>query len=168
MYGETARSSALAPAVTGLSPRVRGNRWRAGRGVWRGRSIPACTGKPATPSMAAQHSRVYPRVYGETDAGALVIVGPGGLSPRVRGNQSHCHSGLWSQGSIPACTGKPVVELEYLEEDRVYPRVYGETQHLSLAWTHDHGLSPRVRGNPESFADDLAFRGSIPACTGKP
>ena len=65
--GGTAATGAVEWEVTGLSPRVRGNR----------SSSPQ---RPAVPG-------VYPRVCGGTTGHKPEIGGVAGLSPRVRGNQ---------------------------------------------------------------------------------
>ena len=92
----------------GLSPHVRGNRSRYPRCPVPGRSIPACTGKPAGrlplrnnpkvyPRMYGEpksipcrqiFAGVYPRMYGETLGGCKLNRDRHGLSPHVRGNHS--------------------------------------------------------------------------------
>ena len=72
--------------ITGLSPRVRGNRvWRYRRCTSHG-SIPARAGEPPTNRPAKRCTRVYPRACGGTDNVLLLETGRAGLSPRVRGN----------------------------------------------------------------------------------
>ena len=79
--------SLLSTFITGLSPRVRGNRVNAGE--WRnaGGSIPACAGEPGGAQGAAQEQKVYPRVCGGTWETADDPSVADGLSPRVRGNR---------------------------------------------------------------------------------
>ena len=87
VYGGTNVSLIVTIPKKGLSPRVRGNLPSARPPGHKGRSIPACTGEPATAGASAGRTRVYPRVYGGTHvivSGRLRILG---LSPRVRGNQ---------------------------------------------------------------------------------
>ena len=64
--------------------------------------------------------------------------------------------------------GNPPDVLRNLSRQGVYPRVCGGT-HLQ-AWREggEQGLSPRVRGNPDTKALSLATEGSIPACAGEP
>ena len=50
----------------GLSPRVRGNRRRAGRLCRQQRSIPACAGEPCATCVSKYVDKVYPRVCGGT------------------------------------------------------------------------------------------------------
>ena len=71
----------------------------------------------------------------------------GGLSPRVRGNQSAVGTGGVGIGSIPACTGEPSVRDIGSGHGEVYPRVYGGTERMRQQVDGAHGLSPRVRGN---------------------
>ena len=173
----------------GLSPRVRGIRQDNGRGRHATRSIPACTGNPLEFAASAAASRVYPRVYGESDAAAIAIASDAGLSPRVRGirrGRDEAASGVGSipactgnphhylgdrtraLRSIPACTGNPKGDQAGRGTHQVYPRVYGESSASPSRPTAHRGLSPRVRGIPLRVAGPGAVAGSIPACTGNP
>ena len=166
--GGTVPANARSQRVSGLSPRVRGNR-SCRVGVRRGGgSIPACAGEPTTRRRRIASWRVYPRVCGGTLDGGGLGLRRGGLSPRVRGNP-HAHRDPGRQrGSIPACAGEPAAAGTGRSEGRVYPRVCGGTggdQYLFGAW---HGLSPRVRGNPVRPGAPGDWRRSIPACAGEP
>ena len=93
--------------VMSLSPRVRGNRAQLQQVAGCHGSIPACAGEPITASTRTTRWRVYPRVCGGTN-GCCWRLGPrGGLSPRVRGNQSALQRRIRPSGSIPACAGEP-------------------------------------------------------------
>ena len=84
--GETGRRWTTKLSMTGLSPRVRGNRLPQSIQRSSPGSIPASAGKPSTGSRLTGSSRVYPRECGETvveEVGRLIHLG---LSPRVRGN----------------------------------------------------------------------------------
>ena len=72
---------------------------------------------------------VYPRVYGGTMRDCQVMRLDRGLSPRVRGNQSMGSQAIHGSGSIPACTGEPRASFASVVLGRVYPRVYGGTNH---------------------------------------
>ena len=87
-YGETDDLSAMILNESGLSPRVRGNRFDIGPRGEAVRSIPARTGKPLCSGMTA-------------------VPKQSGLSPRVRGNPSRPCEQRTSKGSIPARTGEP-------------------------------------------------------------
>ena len=91
-----------------------------------------------------------------------------GLSPHVRGNPERSFHARPDEGSIPACTGKPVDVQPFDHLPQVYPRMYGETQHEGGSGADHVGLSPHVRGNLVRFPPGRAPQGSIPACTGKP
>ncbi len=154
--------------LTGLSPRLRGNRRRQLKDrVHRG-SIPALTGKPTGLPRLPVQVRVYPRAYGETAAAREADVQRQGLSPRLRGNHSKPAGGKSGKRSIPALTGKPAPALRGARRSEVYPRAYGETQKLIQDNISNTGLSPRLRGNQILGAVLPAPRGSIPALTGKP
>ena len=168
MYGETASASAFRPESMGLSPHVRGNHLVLRQSQGRQRSIPACTGKPETPSVRRRRTRVYPRMYGETIGPISCSIVWTGLSPHVRGNRARCRGGAPVAGSIPACTGKPPEYGGSRNTPTVYPRMYGETGSSATAGTTATGLSPHVRGNHRLRRCINFYERSIPACTGKP
>ena len=168
VYGESRRGGAAAPLTRGLSPRVRGIHAAAVRAPWPQRSIPACTGNPASSFSSSQVSRVYPRVYGESSSYPYGRALSWGLSPRVRGIRTFSSLGLGAPGSIPACTGNPLRPYARFQEQRVYPRVYGESARRPVIAAVPPGLSPRVRGIPPLAAPYSVARRSIPACTGNP
>ena len=152
----------------GLSPRVRGNRRRAGGRIRRRRSIPACAGEPGCGASPTGRAAVYPRVCGGT-LDRLAVRPPGfGLSPRVRGNRQPSVPHHPGDRSIPACAGEPPAPYPTSEWQRVYPRVCGGTGIGVLNWPDSIGLSPRVRGNPAWKLALSASPRSIPACAGEP
>ncbi len=168
VYGETSHCRETKTASEGLSPRVRGNLPDFEPNVDDWRSIPACTGKPATGLVCDDATEVYPRVYGETPHFPRRQYRGQGLSPRVRGNPSRMNLLAIFWGSIPACTGKPVCRPCAPFPEKVYPRVYGETERGRRHEIPDGGLSPRVRGNLVPGRAAQTVPRSIPACTGKP
>ena len=128
--GGTPAGAVEAVARMGLSPRMRGNPIRSGR--------------PLRPP------RVYPRVCGGTTARIAAPRCCVGLSPRMRGNPADSRQRSPAAGSIPAYAGEPRTNMMHFCSTAVYPRVCGGT-----TWrpAHHHpaaGLSPRMRGNPES------------------
>ena len=46
--------------------------------------------------------------------------------------------------------------------------MYGGTIRQDSVVVQNQGLSPRVRGNPDGYKQELLGGGSIPACTGEP
>ena len=151
-----------------LSPRVRGNRWRATED-WRGRrSIPACAGEPPSPTAVNVKVRVYPRVCGGTSSMNSTAPGGIGLSPRVRGNPLRARDPGADPRSIPACAGEPWRRIPSAPISWVYPRVCGGTSVAFRDYTLDFGLSPRVRGNHVKRHCAPPCEGSIPACAGEP
>ena len=146
--GGTSLSPQPAPAVPGLSPRVRGNLTQANSGVQEHRSIPACAGEPKRSHLNKTIIRVYPRVCGGTIAWMWQKYKRRGLSPRVRGNPvTRVHPGT-GEGSIPACAGEPASSSAASCPAGVYPRVCGGTLFSEGQQCCGEGLSPRVRGNP--------------------
>ena len=85
--GGTRRRCGRCGCMTGLSPRVRGNRGQQQRRVTGERSIPACAGEPRRFGAPGCWRTVYPRVCGGTTAPDGAAAQTSGLSPRVRGNR---------------------------------------------------------------------------------
>ena len=153
---------------SGLSPRVRGNRFQGQpRHPWAG-SIPACAGEPPARDISPASLGVYPRVCGGTLIGVGECTGQEGLSPRVRGNRIRHGVGRGRPGSIPACAGEPNPAWRGPWPSWVYPRVCGGTLIGVGECTGQEGLSPRVRGNRIRHGVGRGRPGSIPACAGEP
>ena len=139
-----------------------------GGGIHGRGSIPACAGKPPSPSPDRRNYRVHPRVCGEARP-ELVQQGLGhGPSPRVRGSHRLRGPADRPAGSIPACAGKPAPTARSARLPRVHPRVCGEAALLPLGFDLRQGPSPRVRGSLDQHGGPVARLGSIPACAGKP
>ena len=114
------------------------------------------------------YCRVYPRVCGGTNDRAMIRISLKGLSPRVRGNHVAADSDSARRRSIPACAGEPQDKLDGGEDSKVYPRVCGGTYVDIDIPAFLHGLSPRVRGNPDRRDIQSLRDRSIPACAGEP
>ena len=112
---------------SGLSPRVRGNRYANSPGNGLHRSIPACAGEPRGWDAWRAVPPVYPRVCGGTLAMGGMAVLLLGLSPRVRGNRRYQPNRRRNAGSIPACAGEPAAPPANAATRTVYPRVCGGT-----------------------------------------
>ena len=125
--GGTDRMLERQMAVCGLSPRVRGNPFRANQPLMRRRSIPACAGEPRRQIVRRVPIRVYPRVCGGTLRTYLWQSRVPGLSPRVRGNPGGVVGAIDGAGSIPACAGEPPTAPPPPVSATVYPRVCGGT-----------------------------------------
>ncbi len=168
VYGGTSTPDVSSKSCGGLSPRVRGNPIVAAIRQALIGSIPACTGEPAHRAPARRLVAVYPRVYGGTTQGPIMLSDQEGLSPRVRGNPIVAAIRQALIGSIPACTGEPAHRAPARRLVAVYPRVYGGTTQGPIMLSDQEGLSPRVRGNRIRWACGMPWKGSIPACTGEP
>ena len=156
------------PPDRGLSPRVRGNPERRIIVHSHIGSIPACAGEPTTSFVPPVTTEVYPRVCGGTSCGPIFSWPRCGLSPRVRGNPPSDRRAAHCSGSIPACAGEPCARRSPCSTRRVYPRVCGGTKVRAFRRAVCHGLSPRVRGNPNRTVIARRRSGSIPACAGEP
>ena len=165
--GTTTLRSPAGP-LSGLSPRVRGNRRIAGPELGRRRSIPACAGEPQPGGARAGEIAVYPRVCGGTVLLHQQRDAVRGLSPRVRGNLTNQMRSVSHPRSIPACAGEPPLDAADWGDGEVYPRVCGGTRQPRECRLLDEGLSPRVRGNPVEPAGGFVRQRSIPACAGEP
>ncbi len=168
MCGGTRLSVLLVRIVHGLSPRVRGNPPSNEPVTITRRSIPACAGEPPSWLTSFRNDTVYPRVCGGTRQHSRIVCPRVGLSPRVRGNLPALPRPDLSAGSIPACAGEPYWSATMEERWAVYPRVCGGTSPEPPDDDLIIGLSPRVRGNLDSWARRLGMPGSIPACAGEP
>ena len=139
-------TSANAPRISGLSPRVRGKpgrRHRRRRPRW---SIPACAGETLRVSELPGPGAVYPRVCGGNGDGHTARRRVDGLSPRVRGKHPSYPAPDHPRRSIPACAGETEVYFFFLVMGEVYPRVCGGNRLDKLNRRITGGLSPRVRG----------------------
>ena len=166
--GGTGVLQAMLMRVSGLSPRVRGNRGGPGHPLAGGGSIPACAGEPAGRRPGSRRRWVYPRVCGGTYPITRISLPITGLSPRVRGNRTRYKQRQSKYRSIPACAGEPAAPATPSACAGVYPRVCGGTRSPGTNVKSRLGLSPRVRGNlPRRTATDWKGR-SIPACAGEP
>ncbi len=155
-------------AMSGLSPRGRGN--HRGGGVHRDRRgpIPAWAGKPGAVHGPDGTFAAYPRVGGETIM-RVPSKGPvQGLSPRGRGNRGSRRRRQSSPGPIPAWAGKPSMPAPLSTAPWAYPRVGGETTTRMHAPSLTWGLSPRGRGNRNADPASGGVAGPIPAWAGKP
>ena len=166
--GGTVATLTIAPVISGLSPRGRGNlRLLLPQGAPLG-SIPAWAGEPKMSKTRHPDLRVYPRVGGGTFLQLSLDHLRGGLSPRGRGNHEHDHQQHSGMGSIPAWAGEPVRRNCPPCRIRVYPRVGGGTTGAGGFGGYTGGLSPRGRGNRTLRIWRGGARGSIPAWAGEP
>ena len=166
--GGTPDDDEIQANVDGLSPRMRGNRRRRLRFPPIAGSIPAYAGEPCRRCGYAFIREVYPRVCGGTTISCVRDAFSSGLSPRMRGNQWHCHLTLRHSQSIPAYAGEPHVNGKPGCQRPVYPRVCGGTPPNLRQAAEVARLSPRMRGNPTSEVINAVADGSIPAYAGEP
>ena len=166
--GGTRDAHGSGPFLAGLSPRMRGNHYRAHPRQPHLRSIPAYAGEPQNGRNRYRIHWVYPRVCGGTRCATTTPDGGGGLSPRMRGNRQRIFQAGHRAGSIPAYAGEPRGGRSCLRAYAVYPRVCGGTTAWSNGRVAANGLSPRMRGNPPQSASPSSSSRSIPAYAGEP
>ena len=166
--GGTVASPDHSSRVSGLSPRMRGNRALHGRipGAWG--SIPAHAGEPGQRNRRRLGDGVYPRACGGTAAEKATSRPDLGLSPRMRGNHVPHRPAHIVQGSIPAHAGEPFRRRGEPRRSGVYPRACGGTARARHGFCTRSGLSPRMRGNRGREAGGVGGVGSIPAHAGEP
>ena len=166
--GATTEGQSHPIQALGLSPRVRGNLFRAASSNSSVGPIPACAGQPARVNPLAWRLGAYPRVCGATVTVCKSLHGLLGLSPRVRGNLNPLAWRLGRRGPIPACAGQPFLRISACSSSGAYPRVCGATVTMPEKNMGTKGLSPRVRGNRWSRSAAVSHSGPIPACAGQP
>src|SRR5690625_2910943 len=131
-------------------------------------SIPMCMGPPLAPYDRRGLWRVYPHVYGATNASFSSTFRPEGLSPCVWGHHTCPHSRRVGFGSIPMCMGPPASIRILRKCRRVYPHVYGATTSIQSSMGMGQGLSPCVWGHHIENDAWTGNKGSIPMCMGPP
>ena len=166
--GGTCAGVGKGPTPVGLSPRMRGNLADTFlSGVVTG-PIPAYAGEPDGHAPASRPLRAYPRVCGGTNDVGRGRGADGGLSPRMRGNQTTPNTPVYRKGPIPAYAGEPLTRAERGADTRAYPRVCGGTDNVVHDVRCDQGLSPRMRGNRQHQDKAAQIHGPIPAYAGEP
>ena len=154
--------------IQGLSPRVRGNPFRATDKETGEGPIPACAGQPLQTHSWPLSRWAYPRVCGATSCGYACCNVARGLSPRVRGNLNKLNALSLCLRPIPACAGQPELQQDAGDFDGAYPRVCGATGGGGSTPATGGGLSPRVRGNRLRLRRSMHALRPIPACAGQP
>src|SRR5690625_7152527 len=102
-----------------------------------------CMGPPDAYTKQESDDRVYPHVYGATQAIQFCMKYLGGLSPCVWGHHGKKMSYFMTEGSIPMCMGPPVQLRNCRPEVRVYPHVYGPISGTTAWVMTEAGLSER-------------------------
>ena len=173
--------------VSGLSPRTRGTRHRAGAVLAVNRFIPAYAGN--TRPWAASHcgTSVHPRVRGEHGHSSCGGTPRNGSSPRTRGTPGRRSGCRPSRPVHPRVRGEHPPCLPYLSlasgssprtrgtrrhvepvnrDRRFIPAYAGNTWSAAVARTHT-SVHPRVRGEHfEGAHINEAQRGSSPRTRG--
>ena len=166
--GGTVQRKVQGETQSGLSPHMRGNHDPEADGVPRGRSIPAHAGEPWWPRRTRARPRVYPRTCGGTTFWTVLSVVAKGLSPHMRGNPLQVRASLQNIRSIPAHAGEPLTATPGRYVATVYPRTCGGTAMGTMTTAYARGLSPHMRGNPNTTTKSRGSAGSIPAHAGEP
>ena len=155
------------PPGGGLSPRVRGKRYKYRRNLISARSIPACAGETRSSMASTSACKVYPRVCGGNESTHSSTSAGLGLSPRVRGKRVLFAVPAVYRRSIPACAGETSSVSALSAAARVYPRVCGGNLWRTAGRRPPLCLSPRVQGKRPAACRPSASLRSIPACAGE-
>ena len=166
-YGENLIAAYRVAHNEGPSPRIRGECWWPGCCWWCRGTIPANTGRMLDLCGVLYDTRDHPREYGENSpyfSGRCLRPGP---SPRIRGECNGAEHIPWSNGTIPANTGRMCLTMWFSIRRTDHPREYGENAIGDSDAAAVAGPSPRIRGESRAEADTEGGFGTIPANTGR-
>ncbi len=110
--GEQLRSGDDTGTHTGPSPRARGADGVPTWSVIVTRTIPACAGSSGVAGYTGFPRRDHPRVRGEQARMSASVVAELGPSPRARGADHRQHQLQAPGGTIPACAGSRLRDLQ--------------------------------------------------------
>ncbi len=164
--GEHPRSLRFSHLRPGSSPRMRG-----APAAIVGTSqviglIPAHAGSTLRPQAFSLQVWAHPRACGEHHAGASVVAGGEGSSPRMRGALCHSQMKMGARGLIPAHAGSTGGWWCPGSFRRAHPRACGEHAAPGLGHEVHRGSSPRMRGAHPNHLPCRIRRGLIPAHAG--
>ena len=144
--------SARKSSCSGLSPRTRGRRGRAHRGVAGRGFIPANAGETCWRWRSSRLPRVYPRERGGDCSISGEVDSDEGLSPRTRGRRAAGPDRDADGRSIPANAGETRPAGGNRRATGVYPRERGGDVISTPITVRMPGLSPRTRGRQPHHA----------------
>ena len=185
--GEHVLPKAVAPTITGSSPRARGTHRVHHELEVMARFIPACAGNTPTPPSRRHRPggssprargtlpgarspgvrrRFIPACAGNTPMWAATKP-TSSVHPRVRGEHPTArHDRNPPRRFIPACAGNTGHGHRRQHEVPVHPRVRGEHGTIVGHSAELYGSSPRARGTPRSQPAGCPVFRFIPACAG--
>ncbi len=164
--GEHPIATGTTPATTGLSPQVRGTPAVKTSFQSSLRFIPAGAGNTLVRMAQAAASAVYPRRCGEHVSVSSLMGQTLGLSPQVRGTRAGLALVVLGVRFIPAGAGNTPAPVPRCAAGPVYPRRCGEHDRSIPAIQFRNGLSPQVRGTPDSIKPGENWHRFIPAGAG--
>ena len=152
--------------MAGSSPRTRGTHQcrRGAAADWR--FIPADAGNTSCTLTQRISSAVHPRGRGEHQAGAALVAGFDGSSPRARGTLVSDALSHVGRRFIPAGAGNTHCARIFFRIVAVHPRGRGEHTAQALYRGVPGGSSPRARGTPGSLSFVTGSLRFIPAGAG--
>ena len=110
------------------------------------RFIPARAGNSLRVPSTYGGKAVHPRACGELPLRRVVVMAPGGSSPRVRGTRLRFPRRYQSRRFIPARAGNSFAHEQGMAPQTVHPRACGELLVEMTMTLPPGGSSPRVRG----------------------
>ena len=128
--------------------------------------IPTYAGNTLANQIIFSHERAHPHVCGEHwHTSSLKHTSPGS-SPRMRGTPRIFFANPCSMGLIPTYAGNTFRPRWFCAVRRAHPHVCGEHPLCQLASSESRGSSPRMRGTPQMFGDEIPQNGLIPTYAG--
>ena len=131
------------------------------------RIIPARAGQTRLGQCVRQIKTDHPRACGANPQVIAALNVEAGSSPRVRG-KPHLHTRLHHQGRIiPARAGQTPTSARHRPRETDHPRACGANAFSSPLAGSTTGSSPRVRGKPKPWSDEVDALRIIPARAGQ-
>ena len=121
-----------------------------------------------TAQFASGKGGSIPRVCGAAASQLVLSSGMVGLSPRVRGSQTHELSDIRWMGLSPRVRGSHIDLRQVVRQVGSIPTVCGAAKLARGFGSSASGLSPRVRGSPLPTTGISITVRSIPTCAGQP
>ena len=128
---------------------------------------PACAGKTHSGVVHCLLLRDHPRMRGEDSNCHSATQGQQGSPPHARGRQPHPDRPPFYRRITPACAGKTVGCQRSRCYPRDHPRMRGEDCTFPRTFVYQSGSPPHARGRLNLESSPCIGAGITPACAGK-
>ena len=146
---------------------MRGKRLLCFIGIARRRITPAYAGKTLQSNVLTSFFTDHPRVCGENLSPKPLRLTSTGSPPRMRGKPRRTFTRQRGHGITPAYAGKTIAAAGDCTAPWDHPRVCGENRGAYLRGSAGIGSPPRMRGKPDTPADETEQDRITPADAGK-